>query len=116
MINPIETLFSCGQAHGICAIVPTMRIWIILLVLALPSYADGIYNGKTVDCYCTDRTGERVELGDTVCLHVDGKSFMAQCQMSLNNPMWRKVGDGCITSYNFNTRKTPAEVGAEKSG
>jgi hypothetical protein len=29
---------------------------------------------------------------------VDGKSFMAQCQMSLNNPMWRKISDGCLSS------------------
>ncbi|MCZ7675478.1 MAG: hypothetical protein M5U35_05845 [Roseovarius sp.] len=68
------------------------------LALAVPALADGTYNGKTVDCYCTDSTGGRVELGETICLHVDGKSFMAQCQMSLNNPMWRKVGDGCLSS------------------
>ena len=60
--------------------------------------ADGIYNGKTVDCYCTDSSGSRVELGEMICLHVDGRSFMAQCQMSLNNPMWREVGQGCLSS------------------
>lgn len=69
-----------------------------LLATAAPALADGIYNGKTVDCYCTDTGGGRVELGEMICLHVDGKSFMAQCQMSLNNPMWRKIQDGCLSS------------------
>lgn len=74
------------------------RIALLCLALASPALADGTYNGKTIDCYCTDSTGGRVELGETICLFVDGKSFMAQCQMSLNNPMWRKLGDGCLSS------------------
>lgn len=54
--------------------------------------------GKTVECYCTDRSGSRVELGQTICLQVDGRMFMAQCQMSLNVPMWREVQQGCLSS------------------
>ncbi len=54
--------------------------------------------GKTVDCYCTDKSGSRVELGETICLQVDGRMFMAQCQMSLNVPMWREVQQGCLSS------------------
>ena len=54
--------------------------------------------GKTVDCYCTDSNGGRQELGDLICLQVDGKMFMAQCQMSLNVPMWRKISYGCLSS------------------
>ena len=54
--------------------------------------------GKTIDCYCTDSTGGRIELGETICLQVDGRMFMAQCQMSLNNPMWREVSEGCLSS------------------
>jgi len=73
--------------------------WIApLLLIATPALADGTYNGKIVDCYCTDKQGARVELGQMICLQVDGKSFIAQCQMSLNNPMWRKVSDGCLSS------------------
>ncbi|WP_093181885.1 hypothetical protein [Pseudovibrio sp. Tun.PSC04-5.I4] len=52
---------------------------------------------KTPDCYCTNR-GQRIELGDLACLSVDGTTYLAQCQMALNNPMWRKVEDGCPTS------------------
>ncbi|MBU2982776.1 hypothetical protein KO498_13245 [Lentibacter algarum] len=68
------------------------------LHLAGPAWADQEFNGKTVDCYCTDKAGSRVELGEQICLQVDGKMFMAQCQMSLNVPMWRKLSDGCMSS------------------
>jgi hypothetical protein len=37
-------------------------------------------------------------MGQTICLHVDGRMFMAQCQMSLNVPMWREVQKGCLSS------------------
>lgn len=46
------------------------------------------------ECYCTNR-GERVQLGQTACLRVDGKEFTALCAMSLNNPAWRRQGEGC---------------------
>ncbi len=55
-------------------------------------------SGKTVECYCTDRGGARVEMGQTICMQVDGRMFMAQCQMSLNSPMWREVQEGCLSS------------------
>ncbi len=68
-------------------------------LMALPAAADQTYpGGKTVDCYCTDRNHNRVELGETICLQVDGRMFMAQCQMSLNVPMWREVQKGCLSS------------------
>jgi hypothetical protein len=55
-------------------------------------------SGKTVDCYCTDRGGGRIELDESICLQVDGRMFMAQCQMSLNVPMWRETQEGCLSS------------------
>ncbi|WP_272007488.1 hypothetical protein [Roseovarius sp. ZX-A-9] len=75
-----------------------MRKFLLLALVASPALADATIGGKTVDCYCTDKTGSRVELGEMTCLHVDGKMFMAQCQMSLNVPMWRKISDGCLSS------------------
>ena len=75
------------------------RILTALLLLPTPAIADVTSpSGKTVDCYCTDKGGARIELGETICLQVDGRMFMAQCQMSLNNPMWREVGEGCLSS------------------
>ncbi|ABG32636.1 hypothetical protein CEP88_05325 [Roseobacter denitrificans] len=75
------------------------RFAFTLAFLALPAAADITYpSGKTVDCYCTDRGGSRIELGETICMQVDGRMFMAQCQMSLNVPMWREVEQGCLSS------------------
>ena len=53
---------------------------------------------KKIECYCTDKTGSRHEMGELVCLDVDGRLFTARCEMSLNNPMWREVNDGCVTA------------------
>lgn len=75
------------------------RIALIASLFALPAAADVVGpGGKTIDCYCTDRSGSRVELGETICVQVDGRMFMAQCQMSLNVPMWREVQQGCLSS------------------
>jgi hypothetical protein len=74
------------------------RLAIFLMALAAPSFADQNIGGKTVDCYCTDTAGARVELGESICLQVGGRMFTAQCQMSLNVPMWRETSDGCMSS------------------
>lgn len=73
--------------------------FLIQMAVTAPVWADVKGpGGKVIDCYCTDRTGSRVELGQTICLQVDGRMFMAQCQMSLNVPMWREVQKGCLSS------------------
>ena len=75
------------------------RIAALVCVLALPAHADATYpSGKAVDCYCTNSSGDRIELGETICLQVGGRDFLAQCQMSLNVPMWRDLRTGCVTS------------------
>ncbi|PWE37158.1 hypothetical protein DD563_01495 [Pelagicola sp. LXJ1103] len=72
----------------------------MLLLIAAPAFgpAGAVAQGKTVDCYCTDKSGARLELGEMTCIAVDGRMFMAQCQMSLNVPMWREISDGCLSS------------------
>jgi hypothetical protein len=55
---------------------------------------------KKPDCYCTDKVGARVELGTMVCMKVGGRDFIARCEMSLNNPMWREISQGCMSSSN----------------
>lgn len=72
-----------------------------MLLLALPSLgaADVVTpQGRTIDCYCTDTSGSRIELGESICLQVNGRMFTAQCQMSLNVPMWRETQEGCLSS------------------
>lgn len=71
---------------------------IFALILAHEASADVTQGGRTVDCYCTDKSGGRVELGEYSCLRVDGRIFTAQCQMSLNVPMWREITNGCLSS------------------
>ena len=75
-----------------------MRMIFVFLMISGPALADVTIGNKTVDCYCTDTSGDRIELGQTICLQVDGRMFMAQCQMSLNVPMWREVAKGCLSS------------------
>ncbi|WP_323764271.1 hypothetical protein [Marinovum sp.] len=88
---------------------------LLLLAAAAPALADVTGpGGRTIDCYCTDRSGARVELGQTICLQVDGRMFMAQCQMSLNVPMWREVAQGCLgASHGRQPSFDPGAVDAE---
>lgn len=69
----------------------------LVLMMATGAYAGG---SDDRDCYCTDKSGARVELGQTICLNVDGRAFMARCEMSLNVPMWRETGSNCLSSCN----------------
>ena len=75
------------------------KIMILISLLATPAFSDVTSpSGRTVDCFCTDSSGLRVELGESICLFVDGRAFMARCEMSLNVPMWRQTGDACASS------------------
>ncbi|NNE87421.1 MAG: hypothetical protein HKN27_05035 [Silicimonas sp.] len=76
-----------------------IRTALFISLCAVPAFADVTSpSGKTVECYCTDTQGSRVELGESICLRVDGRAFMAQCDMSLNVPIWRDTGQGCLSS------------------
>ena len=84
----------------------------LALLTALPAAADVVGpGGKMIDCYCTDQTGGRIELGELICLRVDGQTFMAQCQMSLNVPMWRKIQDGCLSVRNLERGQPAVDPG-----
>lgn len=82
----------------------------VFLIAASPALSDVTMGGKVIDCYCTDRSGSRVELGETICLQVDGRMFMAQCQMSLNVPMWREISQGCLSSSLRQSPKPPVDT------
>ncbi|WP_081784069.1 hypothetical protein [Sulfitobacter donghicola] len=88
------------------------HIALLFCLLPLGAQADVLTpQGKTIDCYCTDKAGARIELGETICLQVDGRMFMAQCQMSLNVPMWRETREGCLSSE-LKLPFTPFSAGA----
>ena len=64
-----------------------------------PVHADVVGpGGKVIDCFCTDTTGSRIELGQSICLNVNGRRYTARCEMSQNVPMWREQQDGCVSS------------------
>ncbi len=46
-------------------------------------------------CTCRNRDGRNYQLGQQVCLHVDGRRYLARCEMKLNNSSWTKLQDGC---------------------
>ncbi|MEO0944617.1 MAG: hypothetical protein AAFY06_07205 [Pseudomonadota bacterium] len=72
---------------------------ILLCLVATGAMADvNGPGGRVVECFCTDTEGLRVELGETTCLYVDGRAFMATCDMSLNMPTWRDTGQACLSS------------------
>ena len=78
---------------------PMLRIAFVLGIIATPTLADITGpGGKVIECYCTDTQGARVDLGEQICLVVNGRSFMALCEMSLNVPIWRDTGAGCLSS------------------
>ncbi|MEM7524943.1 MAG: hypothetical protein AAF360_14550 [Pseudomonadota bacterium] len=47
------------------------------------------------ECYCTNR-GVRVPIGAMSCLRIGSQEFTARCGMSLNNPAWRDLEEGCL--------------------
>jgi hypothetical protein len=52
-----------------------------------------------VDCRCR-YNGKYFEMGDTVCIRVDGRPRLARCAMVLNNTSWTFLSDrnGCPTA------------------
>lgn len=72
-----------------------MRTLGLLLILLAGAASAEI---KEPDCWCRGSQGERFEMGDVTCFTISGRTFTAQCQMSLNNPMWRELSEGCVIS------------------
>jgi len=80
---------------------------LLALVLILPALAHAQDNHKDfselyppmkgVEYYCTDSTGQRVDLGNIICITASCTTWMARCEMSANNnlALWRKLQDGC---------------------
>ena len=82
-----------------------MRLILALLILgAAPARADTdgvrpfseLYPPMPgVEYFCEDANGQRYEMGALLCIRASCQTWMARCDMSLNNPTWRKVQDGC---------------------
>ena len=46
-------------------------------------------------CTCRQRDGSQYELGQITCIRVDGKAYLARCEMFQNVTTWQKIQDGC---------------------
>lgn len=79
-----------------------------LLMITSPSFSEGA-DVQWPDCYCTDKSGARLELGDVICMSVGGRDFMARCEMSLNTPMWREISGACLSSQISPNISQPAQ-------
>ncbi|MEO1688601.1 MAG: hypothetical protein AAFU61_11910 [Pseudomonadota bacterium] len=45
-------------------------------------------------CYCRNHE-EKVGIGELGCLRIGSREVLARCRMSLNNPAWETLGEGC---------------------
>lgn len=77
--------------------VSILRSLLSFLLAGMHALSQSTGSSATHDCYSTDQNGARVEMGETICLNGDGQVVMAQYLMSLDNPTWRKVSDGCLS-------------------
>ena len=50
------------------------------------------------ECFCTDSAGDRKDIGDIICITIGERSFRAKCVMAQNNPFWRDLEQGCLSS------------------
>jgi len=59
--------------------------WFIVIIFSGSAFMAFAQEAKVPypDCYCTDKTGARVELGVMICMEVGGRDFIARCEMSL---------------------------------
>jgi len=83
------------------------RLLIITLLVPNLSFAEGFKHREKlanapplpkIEFYCTDSKGDRRELGEVICITASCKTWLAKCDMSLNNVMWREIQQGCPTA------------------
>lgn len=94
-----------------------MRLAFAIFLLLTGAAAAQEAGPAQIDCYCTDRSGSRVELGQTICLIVDGRAYLARCEMSLNVPAWRDIGEDCVGAGPMSTPRVGFGLpGARETG
>jgi len=77
-----------------------------------PPAKEGHYYAET---YCSNR-GHYVEMGGLSCLRVDGRVFLARCDMSLNSPVWRMLQDSCPAAFDTLADKSTATSPSSQPG
>jgi hypothetical protein len=49
----------------------------------------------TAGAHCRDADGQRHEIGEVICITASCLTWMAKCELALNNAIWRKTQEGC---------------------
>jgi hypothetical protein len=97
----------------------TRPILFALMILAAPAAAQQNPNWtpppakdgyEYPPCYCTNR-GEKVEMGGEACLRIGSRRIWARCAMSVNNPIWRPIREGCPPGGPTSSLAAPATSG-----
>jgi hypothetical protein len=47
------------------------------------------------ECYCTDSSGNRVEVGEMACLQIGSRQVTSRCEKARNLVIWRHQEEGC---------------------
>lgn len=71
------------------------RILDTLLVIFLTVATSLLPSLALADCTCVNKGGALYHLGERACINVNGNSYLAECQMNLNNTSWEKIEEGC---------------------
>ena len=98
MLDPNALTNSCLSALAPARrlVTPVLAVALVGTFMSVPVYAgeDGL------ECTCM-ATGQKIELGKTVCIRMSsGKDFLARCERFLNNTSWKRLQDGCPSVSN----------------
>lgn len=81
------------------------------LVLALGA-AGSAFAGSDGTCQCK-ANGNSYDLNSVVCIRSGSLSFLARCEMVLNNTAWKKISDSC--PYTSNERASEPVIAAAET-
>ncbi|MEL6278095.1 MAG: hypothetical protein AAFU68_00205 [Pseudomonadota bacterium] len=48
-----------------------------------------------VDCQCRRPGGAKAELGERICVQRGDRMVTMQCELALNNTIWKEIADEC---------------------
>lgn len=72
-----------------------MGVRFLIAAAAMLAATAGTAEPRDFHCTCRAGDGSKHELGQTVCIRVGGKPYLARCETSLNVTTWHKIQDGC---------------------
>lgn len=67
----------------------------VALVPVLAGTSSGASFATDPICTCRNKDGSKLELGQTACIRVGDKAYLARCEKELNVMTWRKLRDAC---------------------